>query len=81
MTAKSSNFPYAPLLSESNMGLNGNVVNQYATAGWMARDEFASTAPNVPHWFKPDLMGEQEEIRFFSWRYYYADCMLHLRGE
>lgn len=73
------NYPYAPILSETEMTVSGTARNSYATAGWMARDEFANNAPNVPHWFRPEMMGEHEEVRFFAWRWYYADSMLHMR--
>lgn len=75
------NFPYAPILAETEMTVSGSARNSYATAGWMARDEFANRAPGVPHWFRPGLIGRDEEARFFSWRFYYADSMLALRAQ
>ncbi|VWC95708.1 hypothetical protein BLA39750_02207 [Burkholderia lata] len=75
-----NDFPYAPILAESKMGMQGTVENRYATAGWMARDEFAAHAPPVPDWFRTDLAGSYEEQRFFEWRWYYANSMLITRG-
>jgi hypothetical protein len=72
------NFPYAPILAESSMGMNGNVKNMYATPGWMAWDEFAANAPAVPAWYEPDM---DEKSRFFTWRAAYADTMLQVRAQ
>lgn len=80
MADRPRDFPYAPILSETEMTVSGTARNTYACAGWMARDEFAANAPHTPDWFRPDLAGVHEEQRFFEWRWYYANSMLMMRG-
>ena len=41
------------------------------------RDRLAMSAPAVPFWFRPEQL---EEVRFFSWPWFYADNMLKARG-
>ena len=33
-------------------------------------------APNVPEWFESD--NEDQDFRFFAWRYYYAKQMMEI---
>lgn len=79
------NQPYAPILAETVMSLEGSAKNKYANVGWTKRDEFAAQAPvDIPDWFqvKPPEgnvvpIGSNAEMeRFFMWRYFYADQML-----
>ena len=55
--------------------------------GLTKREWFATNAPSVPEWFRPDYeyepgvhmslrWGKERRERFFAWRWYYADVML-----
>jgi len=64
---------------------NGNKTPE--NMGLMMRDYFAARAPeNPPHWFdfkftEDRKLAETQEMRYFRWRYAYADAMMKAREQ
>ena len=60
---------------------NGNLFKN--NRGLTIRDFFAAHAPDPTSWFAPlfdaNNVPETAEMRYFRWRYYYADAMLAQR--
>ena len=87
MTTKKDGGPAYPQMEHFSRKEEGHETDVLAPIGGMTmRQYYAAHAPDVPDWYdhcsdKEPPFLENGRIRFFSWRWYYADMMIKTEEE